>query len=41
VAARWGGGGHHNAAGCRLKGSLSKATLELEAALCTAIKALK
>ena len=38
VAGKWGGGGHHNAAGCRVKEPLAKATLELEAALCTAIK---
>lgn len=39
VAAKWGGGGHHNAAGCRIKESLSKATLEVEAAMCAAMKA--
>lgn len=38
VAARWGGGGHHNAAGCRVREPLAKTTVELEAALCAALK---
>jgi bifunctional oligoribonuclease and PAP phosphatase NrnA len=38
VAARYGGGGHHNAAGCRIQEPLPKAALQIEAAMCSAIK---
>jgi len=39
TAGVFGGGGHHNAAGCRLREPFAKAVLRLETALCQAIKA--